>query len=331
MSLTNITELIILSRETQIRHPELFHYTNRDAFENIVKSNTLWAFHYAEMEDTTEVVLLRDELQNALKQRYDVTWESLNPNWHIRRCFEATGGTAKLAKDFVDELYGATFLSKAGFGALDAFLVSFSTHADDGECERENGLASQWKGYAKSSGFCLVFDTSKMGQHLGLEMDARYWVRQNLAPVRYFDAPIETLFPELLDASADTLRQFLSGTQYPEMAVPEFLAGSTLLKGVEFRPEREVRIVAIPGTKRLSEQAAKEHPQDFKVLPLPEVLTRPGSTRRYTPLFDGLGLKLPLKRVIAGPGPKQHENVALARSLVGDVPVFCSSCEVDWG
>jgi hypothetical protein len=134
--------------------------------------------------------------------------------------------------------------------------------------------------------------------------------------------------PEVVNASADTLRQFVSRVRYPEMAVPEFLAGATLLKGADFRPEREVRIVAIPGSKRLSEQAAKEHPDAFKIMPLPEVRTRPGTTRRYIPIFEALGLKLPIKRVIVGPSRRQEENAAIARSLVGDVPVSCSQCSM---
>ncbi len=63
-------------------------------------------------------------------------------------------------------------------------MASFTTHADDSEFEREHGLLSQWEGYAGPDGLCLVFDTSAMVQHLGLEMDSQYWVRLTLDPVR---------------------------------------------------------------------------------------------------------------------------------------------------
>ena len=98
---------------------------------------------------------------------------------------------------------------------------------------------------------------------LGREMDARYWARLTLDPVRYADRPIEDIFPELVDASADTLRQFIDGVKLPEMAVPQFLAGATLLKGAAYKPEREVRIVAIPGTAKMAKYAAKEFPDQF--------------------------------------------------------------------
>ena len=234
-----------------------------------------------------------------------------------------------VARDLVSSLYRTTFLNKTGFTALDAFSVSFTTHADDGDFEREHGLVSQWTSYAGPDGFCLVFDTVEMAHHLGREFDSRYWVRLTLDPVRYDDAPIEQLFPELVDASADTLRQFLSGIREPEMAVPEFLAGATLLKGAAFRAEREVRIVAIPGTKRLSDRAAKEHPDTFKVRPTPEVRKREGTAKRYVAVFEGLAMKLPLKRVIVGPSPRQAENAVFARALVGEVPVSLSQCPLE--
>jgi hypothetical protein len=326
LTLTANTELIICSVETQAKHPELFHYTKPAAFESIANSNALWASHYADMADQKEVLLLRDQLPAAVAPRFEEIVAPLNR--HSRRLFKASGGGKGVAKKLVESLYDATFLSKTGFTALDAFLVSFSTHADDGEFEREHGLLSQWEGYAGPDGFCLVFDTSVMAQHLGQEMDSQYWVRLTLDPVRYADAPIEELFPELVNAEADTLRQFLSGVRYPEAAVPEFLAGATLLKSATFRREREVRIVAIPGSRRLRDRAAKEHPNEFKVMPLPDVRTRPGTTRRYIPIFEDLGLKLPIKRVIVGPSRRQEENAAFARSLVGDVSVFCSQCSL---
>jgi hypothetical protein len=326
LSLTANTELIICSVETQSQHPELFHYTKRDAFQSIVTSGTFWASHYADMADPAEVLLMRDLLPAAVAPRFKAIVAELNR--HDRRNFGATGGADKLAADFVNELYNKIFLNRTGFTALDAFSVSFSTHADDGEFEREHGLASQWRGYAGDEGFCLVFDTSAMARCLGQEMDSRYWVRLTLDPVRYADAPIDQLFPELVNASADTLRQFLSGVRTPEMAVPEFLAGTTLLKGASFRSEREIRIVAIPGTRRLSDQAVKEHPDDFTVLPVPEVRMRPETARRYIPIFEIASITLPIKRVIVGPSSRQGENAAFARSLVGNMPVTCSKCSL---
>lgn len=324
MNLTADTELVVCSVETMAKHPELFHYTHLAAFESIVRSNSVWASHYSDMADKDEVLLMRNHLPPVLAPRFEEVVAPMNR--HYRRLFAKSGGGLGLAKSFVDSVYAATFLAKGALGALDAFLVSFTTHAQDTDFEREHGVASQWRDYAGPNGICMVLDTATMAANLGREFDSRYWVHLTLEPVRYADAPIDQIFPELVDASADTLKKFTNGTRYPEMAVPEFLSGATLLKGVTFKPERELRIVAIPGTKRLSDRAVKEHPDSFKVMPLPELRTRTDTTRRYIALFDALSLTLPLKRVIIGPSPNQAVNVACVKSLVGTVPVVPSNC-----
>ena len=180
---TSVIDLNICDVETQRNHPELFHYTSRAAFESIVTSSTLWASHYADMADKKEVLLMRDRLPAVIAPRYDQIMASFNR--HDRRHFRSTGGSVKLATDLVDELYRPTFLSNTGATAVDAFTVSFSTHANDSETEREHGLASQWKDYAGPDGFCLVFDTTRIADNLGQEKDSRYWTWLQLKPVRY--------------------------------------------------------------------------------------------------------------------------------------------------
>ena len=64
-----------------------------------------------------------------------------------------------------------------------------------------------------------------------------------LKPVRYADRPVEEIFPELVHGLADTLRQFIHGIKVPEMTVPQFLDGSTLLKGQ--RTKRNARFVSL--------------------------------------------------------------------------------------
>lgn len=224
-------------------------------------------------------------------------------------------------------MYGATFDGRAVYSALDAYLFSFSTHAEDTAFDRVHGIQSQWTDYAGPEGYCLVFDTGEIARMLGREMDARYWARLTLDPVRYADQPVEDIFPELVDGLADTLQQLIDGVRLPEMAATEFLAGVTLLKRATYKSERELRIVAIPGTAKLAKHAAKEYPAQFDTtIPPPAVLTRPDTGKRYVALFDGLGLRLPVKRVIVGPGPQQEDRAARARSILGDVPVTLSRC-----
>ena len=89
----------------------------------------------------------------------------------------------------------------------------------------------------------LGFDIREIAQALRREGAVRYWAWLMLKPVRYADGPVAEMFPELVNGLADTLRQFIRGVKIPEMAVPQFLDGSNLLKGARYRSERELRIV----------------------------------------------------------------------------------------
>jgi hypothetical protein len=118
--------------------------------------------------------------------------------------------------------------------------------------------------------------------------------------------------------------------ELPEVAAKEFLVGTTLLKGASYKAEREVRIVAIPGTDKAAKYAAREFPNDFDAtLPLPKIRARPDTGKRHVALFDGLRLNLQIKRVIVGPGARQQERAAWARSLLSEVPVTISRVTTD--
>jgi hypothetical protein len=256
--------------------------------------------------------------------RYDELISSHNMTEELRSLYENEGGSQKLARDFVDSLYGATFDGKSELTSVAAFLSSFCTHADvqpggrsyDRSYERENGLLSQWRGYGGGDGYCIVFDTAKLSHLLAAEFDARYWVHLKVDPVHYAvqGEPPAAPFLALIDAGARTLEDFFSGQLTPEMGVQEFLIAASLFKHQGFREEQEVRIVAIPATETMRNEA-RQHPE-FQDKPVPEIRTRPDNGRRYVTLLDGLGLELPIRRVIVGPSRKQADNIAFTRSLL---------------
>jgi hypothetical protein len=317
-------ENVICSVETMSHH-ELYHYTGPAGFGGIATSQTLWCSQFGEMIDTDEVQLMRRLLPPAIAPLMDAIVEK--ENRHTRRLWNKAGRGEKTARDLVNSLYGATFDGKTDYAAFDAYLFSFSTHAADSDFDREHGVPSQWVQYAGSDGYCFVFDIHEMAGALEREGAARYWAWLMLKPVRYADRPVAELFPELVNGLADTLHQFIRGVKIPEMTVPQFLDGSTLLKGATFKSEREIRIVAVPGTAAMAKYAAKEHPRLFNsAAPLPETRTRPNSQKRYIALFEGLGLRFPIKRVIVGPGQGQADRARRALSILGDIPVTLSQC-----
>jgi len=334
MSLVKAVDLEISSVAFQAAHPELHHYTNAAGLKGIVSSNTIWATHFSDLNDSTEVTHLRQAFAEALAPRYEELIARQNLSEELPQLYERDGGSQKLARDFVDSLYGATFDGNSELTSMAAFITSFCTHADDQpdnrfydrSYERENGLLSQWRSYGGADGYCIVFDTAKLSYILASEFDARYWVHMKIDPVHYAvqGASPGTEFLALLDAVAQTLTDFFNGQRTPEMGVQEFLIAASLFKHQGFREEQEVRVVAIPATEIMRSEALK-HPE-FQDKPVPDVHARPDGVRRYVTLLDGLGVELPIRRVIVGPSRQQTENVAFVRALLKpNIPVVPSA------
>lgn len=145
-------------------HPELFHYTKPEAFESVIKSQTLWCSHYRTMLDQDEVRLIRDLLPPAVAPRMDAIVEK-----------DASGRGAQTSRDLVNSLYGATVDGKAEYSTLDPYLFSFSTHSEDTTFNREHGIKSQCENYGGPQGYCLVFDIRQLAGLLRLEGSKRYW------------------------------------------------------------------------------------------------------------------------------------------------------------
>jgi hypothetical protein len=181
-SAIKIVDTEVCSAKLKAEHPELFHYTGRGGFEPIVKTNTLWATHFRHLNDDAETSTLRPQLLEtmaAVLQR-----EVKKQNAGVRNQYYRAGGATPMARDFVNSLYKSTFERDDANFAVDAYTTSFSTHAANTPYERQNGLESQWKFYAQN-GFCLVFDTDKLGDLLGGDFDRLDFTHLNLEHVRY--------------------------------------------------------------------------------------------------------------------------------------------------
>jgi len=316
MKLIQEVDIVIGSTKLQADHPELFHYTRPAGFEPIIRSNTLWATLFRDLKDQQEIRVLKPRLTAAILELFDKAVAKRGRS--VRRRFEHFGGARFQADKFVGSIYKSTFERNDPRFAVDAFTTSFTTHAADSPFERENGLQSQWTEYAPD-GFCIVLDTVEMCRLLGLEFDKRDFTHLNLEPIRYAfdDVPLRDHFPDLEPALTSSIEQFLDHAHNPEMAMIQFLQSATLLKEPGYKEEREVRIVAIPGASGYQAQAAKEHAH-YVAKPLPKIESHPnGSGKLHITIFDGLGIELPVKRVIVGPSAHQASNAALARDLVG--------------
>lgn len=311
---------MICSRELRSVHPELFHYTGRVGFEGIAKTNTLWATHFRSLNDDAEVSTLKPLLIDAVASVFDQQVKKRNRG--IRNRYYHKGGSASQAKRFVDSLYRATFERENPSFAVDSYTVSFSTHAVDTSYERENGIESQWRCYAKD-GYCLVFDTAALEDLLAAEFNRLDFTHLNLEDVRYITdekIPLRNYFDFIEPAIRIAVDQCFDSDQR-DMGVIEFLRCATLLKRRKYQKEREVRIVAIPGAEGYQEQGIREHPKRFIKKPIPTMSYAP---KRHITLFDGINVKLPIKRVIVGPSDQQARNAIFASSIT-DCDVILST------
>jgi hypothetical protein len=62
---------------------------------------------------------------------------------------------------------------------------------------------------SKTYTLAMSHHTAAVARMLKQEGDARNWKWLMLEPVRYGDRPVEDIFPELVHASADTVRRFV--------------------------------------------------------------------------------------------------------------------------
>ncbi len=314
------------------KHPELHHYTTRAGLEGIWTTNSLWATHFSRLSDSSEIVLLKDPLIAALEApvRREII-KNQHDSLRLRRFVKMRGGVSayahEAARKFVDAIFASAF---TGAGVVrpmaEPFISSFCSHANDHQYEQANGLLSQWRGYGVQGRYALVFDTQRLDHLLAREWQAHFWLQLELSEAIYLKglATLETSFPKLLEKVIEQMSNALqSDNKQFAYFIETFLQAATLLKHRGFEEEREVRIVAIPHSKRLIEDARMK---DFIMgrPPLKEVRTL-GESKKYVALFESLDAELPIKRIIVGPGAKQEEDIEFACSLVSNrVPIWKS-------
>jgi hypothetical protein len=313
------------------RFPELHHYTTAAGLKGIFTSNTVWATHYADLNDSQEIIHFKSALRTELTECFtDMLRRKRRESLKVDRAINATGGlTASatgIATDLTESFYRSAF---EGAGqtppsrtAGAAYIASFCTHSNE-PYQRENGLLSQWRGYAVGGGYCLVFDSPKLVQLLLEEWEARPYSYLNINPVHYAMPGVtaRSLFPQFFERAEAFIEAALEGQRGDEAladAALQIYRGATLFKHQAFFEEREVRISAIPVTPRFRDAILEAQP-DAPDRPLKQVqsIERAGSARRYIELFREVSTPLPVKRVIVGPSSDQVQRAETARAICG--------------
>src|SRR5258707_15488005 len=77
-------------------HPDLHHYTTFSALSGIVESNSLWATHFLDLNDSREVFLLEEPLMATLNEVFGQILQQRH-SAHINREVSRIGGLIKAA------------------------------------------------------------------------------------------------------------------------------------------------------------------------------------------------------------------------------------------
>ncbi len=248
-------ELSDSDRQLIAEHPRLYHYTTIEGLQGIVSSNQLFATHYRFLNDTRELLisseLLEEDLLPIYEERIRRHTES-DPEAH--RELHENGGLDQVAKMFSRNLIQNMYQVKDGNGI---FLTSFCG-TPQSDHVRKNGLLSQWRAYGGVGGYCLEFDTQKLLILLKEEAEIIEFegnvgsVSYSHQKQQYLEENKERLVHIQNYANALALSDaILSGcTEPPDSgeALPAFLSFITFYKHRGFSEEREVRIRRISST-----------------------------------------------------------------------------------
>jgi Protein of unknown function (DUF2971) len=260
-----------------------------------------------------------EDLTNTFRQ---ILLTRQRDGFALQSKIERAGGLDHVARHdaitLVQSLYHVTFDEGAPFG-VSPYISSFCSHSGpNDEYEKDHGLLSQWRGYGGSGGFCIVFDTARLANFLGQELDGSFHIYLRIDPVRYAfkGKNVIDLLPEIVSRCGHFYEKYIledrDDLDVADAFIP-FVRGAAFLKHQAFHEEHEVRIVALPGMQALSDLTAKEHPE-FTVKPL-KVTGKTDGGKRFISLFDNTKSELPIQRIIVGPSQQQQANFEFATQL----------------
>ncbi len=313
---------------------ELFHYTNVDGLEGILREQNVRATHFRFLNDASELTYASEHL---VKYFYEEIFEIVSGDPGRFGSLEDNLKVA-LARDEAQRLFKGSFTSLDEQSPI--FVVSFCRHSL--EETRMRGLLSQWRGYGADGGYAIVFDEAKFVELLnklpfGPKFGVKAWKQ-----VIYLE-PGKS--PDLADFSGIARSAFkhkfnrlcelgtigipLASRQLFELGSEEREIGELLepivstlpfVKHKAFEEEAEFRVVVAALTRHLLPPEGEPPPFGFR--------KRGQVLVPYVNLFEGKVLAEALKRVIIGPGKNQDERaygvLQLAASLKIEIEIELS-------
>lgn len=329
-------------RQIYEKHPELFHYTSWDGVKGILTSQNLWATHYTFLNDASEIQLMRKELSDRLFpfMREQVVNVYRGAGQSIRAKMKKAGGTIAIARDearhLTETIYKTAFEdTRVGPAIAVPYITSFCAHTSDDSYERNNGLLSQWRGYAKG-GYAIVFATKRLVDLYLRESKKFYYASGFLGDVVY-QHDKEAFEEEFGDSIAKIQNVFQKFIETEQWEVGEIFANClsmfTRLKHRAFYEEREVRAISFPMTKEIENSHKRADPAyRSPSKPMKKILRRNDGALYIETLNIDKKIRLPIKRIIIGPQENmQEKNEILEKMVEGrKIKIHCSETPLIW-
>lgn len=304
--------------------PELFHYTNVSAFENIYKTRQFWPTHYEDLNDRSEFARFRLKVCEFIRPKIrDIFYKKVQDSPDNAAYVNKNGGidivVDKDTEWLLDTAHSRTF-SKQMY--KETFISSFCAH-NMSSYEARHGLLSQWRGYGTDGGIAIVLDTRGVEEMMKHEYDDVSQLQSmHMGNVIYDnkDERIKRDFKNVFEHFPKIIELLYSGReQHNERKVlshyekmhDHFLFGSTLVKHYAFHEENEIRIVVSPKTKDSYDSYNPDEPKLQKEI---RYRQKGNCDARYIELFGDSSL--PIKRIIIGPSRIQHSNYQKIRDIV---------------
>ena len=292
----------------------LFHYTSAAGLIGIVKDQVLWATHANYLNDTAELQiisrLLTPQISNEFRQI-------------VPRLVDLNAFKPGLLQNFGESLYDTEAINvcRAVMRTIEKvspmYVVSFCMH-DAGSEESEHGLLSQWRGCGLG-GFAIEFDPVELDKLTQLENAQRsvqmigtrkvaYRDHEAKAELKRFEGLGRATLGNAFRAAAPTLAARpdvaeIIGNQPLEDFVRPFLKAVPFLKTPRFESEKEYRLVAsATRPKNVSEDTRAPINVHFRE-------GASGAIIPYIKLFETLGTKLPIRKIIVGPHRDQENQL----------------------
>lgn len=296
-------------------HPELFHYTNATGLVGIIKNHTLWATHYAYLNDSEEIgYFLKHGLRNPLREvTKKFLCELVAQDKNKQSLIDQEGGEEKIIDQYIERTIDI-LMNK---NLAEPYITSFCSTKNKDEQIKEHGLLSQWRGYGREGGYAIVFDTVRLAQLL--EEVGKKWEHGGylfFGDVVYSSCTQETFCDEfgkdlntIKGFFADDLREY-ENSKHQEKFYSALMKCACRYKHRGFEEENEVRIITIPFPIE-----NKEFREDVGsiIQEIPRKCDpRSGKLVPYIDLFEDItslsGKRLPIKRIIVGPSANEQEG-----------------------